>query len=166
MTTGRLAFFHRSGRRAARTDHIPQVWRSGTCQISESSASRFYKDVRKRSSLPAVYIVYYQDGRSPRAPTARTSRTRPDGPASASCAAGRTICSGPIPGGTFIAVAGGLPRSSLAGRLLLRAASVTADARQQASLSHDNAERCALIVDPQNGGATCPGVRQKLPSAP
>ena len=50
-------------------------------------------------------------------------------------------------------LADGLPLPSLAGRLRPRAASVLAEALQQASLSHDNAERCALIVDPQKTAA-------------
>ena len=89
--TGRLSFFHRSGRLVSRTDHIPQVWRSGTSRIDENSASRFYIIVPTQTWPRAACTVYYQDGRSPRAPTARTSRTRRGGPASGSCAAGRSI---------------------------------------------------------------------------
>jgi len=56
--------------------------------------------------------------------------------------------------GCLLFLAGeGLPLSSLAGRLRPLAASVLAEALQQASLSHDNAERCALIVDPQKTAA-------------
>ena len=78
--------------------------------------------------------AYYQDETWQHGQRVRSSNIHQDGPASASCAAGRTTWTGPTRDDTFlfIAVAGGLPLPSLADRLLLRAASVIADARQQA----------------------------------
>ena len=102
MKTGRRAASRRSGRRAARRGRSRPASRSGTSPIDGYSASHFYKGVRRRSSLPAACTACCRVGRSRRAPTVPTSSIRRGGPASGSCAAGRTTWTGPIPDDTLV----------------------------------------------------------------